>query len=213
MIMKKHMTDYLDEVCKSIKGRELRQTARSELAVHMSERYGELESDGLEADAAALETVKRMGDAETLGRRITAANRSFKGLINAFIGFVFFIFAISLFGIIDGVEFLWFVDFVSFAQIIVLTAAYAFLCCGRRLTLLRFINHFKNGALYASGISLIALLMILFQMMGGSPEETGYRLATALTSPLYGLLLSAAARIAESRLPAPEEGAIRDLLE
>jgi hypothetical protein len=207
------MTDYLDKTCKAIRGRELRQTARGELADHMRERYGDLLADGSEPEAAALETIKRMGDPETLGQRITAANRSYKGIINALIGLIFFVFAISLFGIIDGAEFVWFLDAASLVQVTVLAAAYAFLCCGRRLTFLKFVHHLKNGALYAGGISLIALLMIVFQMMAGSPEYIGYKLATALISLLYGLLLSAAARIAESRLPAPEDGIIKSLLE
>ncbi|MCL2697270.1 MAG: permease prefix domain 1-containing protein [Oscillospiraceae bacterium] len=211
--MQKYMTDYLDKTCAVIRGRELRQTARGELADHMRERYGDLIADGLEPEAAALETIKRMGDPETLGRRITEANRSHKGLINALIGLVLFIFGIFLIGAISGAEIIWYFDAASFTTVIILTVAYAFLCCGSKLTLLKFMRHIKSGALYAGGIVALATLILVFQSMADNPSAVGAALATTLIAPIYGLLLSAAARIAESRLPSPEDGAIKNLLE
>jgi hypothetical protein len=210
--MKKHMTDYLDEVCKSIKGRELRQTARSELAVHMSERYGELESEGLEADAAALETVKRMGDAQTLGRRITAANRSLRKTLIALGSLALFILSF-LFTVLLSGEPVWYLDAASFMAVGGLSTAYGILCCGRSLNLRSFFKHVKTGALYAGGISTLIGFIAILQIMGGDLQYLGTAVATAIITLIYGLTLSAAARIAESRLPAPQEGAIRDLLE
>jgi ABC-type multidrug transport system fused ATPase/permease subunit len=210
--MHKFMTDYLDETCKAVRGRELRQKARGELADHMRERYGDLVADGLEPEAAALETIKRMGDSETLGRRISKANRSIKGLINAFIGLGLFILAVIFINAVSRTEIIWFFDLVSLVFVVMLSLAFAFLCCGRKLTMLGFMRYFKSGALYAGGIGTIVGLMAMFQMMADDLERVGPALATALTTLLYGFLLSAAARIAESRLPSPEDGSIRNLL-
>jgi hypothetical protein len=211
--MQKFMTDYLDETCAAIRGRELRQTARSELADHMRERYGDFVADGLEPEMAALETIKRMGDPETLGKRITAANRSNKGLIYALIGLIIFITVITIIIIGHGASYWWFVDYWSLFSVVTLSAGYALLCCGRKLTILNFVRHVKTGALYAGGITSIIAFVLFLQVMAYKPEVLGLRAAFTVTSALYGLLLSMAARIAESRLPAPEDRAIKNLLE
>jgi hypothetical protein len=211
--MQKFMTDYLDEVTKAVKGRELRQTARGELADHMRERYGDLLADGLEPEMAALETIKRMGDPETLGQRITKANRSNKGLIYALIGLIIFITVITMIIIGHGASYFWFIDYWSLFSVVTLSAGYTFLCCGRKLTVLNFVRHIKTGALYAGGITSIIAFVLFLQVIVFTPEYAGLRAAFTVLSALYGLLLSMAARIAESRLPAPDDGTIKNLLE
>jgi len=211
--MQKFMTDYLDEVCKSVRGKELRQTARGELADHMRERYGDLIADGLEAETAALETIKRMGDPETLGQRISEANRSHKGLFYGLCGLILFVSVITAIIIGHDASFIWFIDFWSLFAVLNLSAAYALLCCGRKLTVLNFVRYIKTGALYAGAITSITAFVLFLQALVASPDFAGMRMAFTLISLIYALLLSAAARIAESRLPAPEDGAIKNLLD
>jgi len=206
------MTDYLDETCKAIRGRELRQTARGELADHMRERYGDLIQEGLEAEAAALETIKRMGEPELLGQRITKANRSLRKTLIALGSLALFILSF-LFTILLSGEPIWYLDAASFVAVGGLSTAYGILCCGRNLSLRNFFKHVKTGALYAGGISTLIGFIAILQIMAVDLSHLGSAVATAIITLIYGLALSAAARIAESRLPAPEDGVVKGLLE
>jgi len=109
------MTDYLDTVCGAVRGKTLRQAARAELAGHMKERFEDLLTEGLVEEAAALETIKRMGDPETLGKRITRANYSPIGLISIFAGLILLVGAFIVTGNILNVEFIWFIDYSAAA--------------------------------------------------------------------------------------------------
>jgi hypothetical protein len=178
----------------------------------MRERYGDLLADGLEPEMAALETIKRMGDPETLGQRITKANRSLRKTMIALGSLALFILSF-LFTILLSGEPVWYLDAASFMAVGGLSAAYGILCCGRELNLRNFFKNVKTGALYAGGISTLIGFIAILQMMSGDLQYLGSAIATAIITLIYGLTLSAAARIAESRLPAPEDGAIRKLLE
>jgi hypothetical protein len=211
--MQRLMVDYLDNVCAAIRGGELRQAARSELADHMRERYDGFIAEGKEPQAAALETIKRMGTPEALGQRITAANRSYKGLIYALFGLILFVGSVFVLGARFDARFVWYVDPIGIFSVLALSAAYSFLCCGRNLTMLKFVQGVKIGALYASGIVFITAFVIFLQGLGENPDGLGLMLATTVLSPLYALLLSAAARIAEKRLSYREPGTIRGLVD
>ncbi|MCL2018162.1 MAG: permease prefix domain 1-containing protein [Oscillospiraceae bacterium] len=211
--MQKFMSDYLDEVCTNIRGKTVRQVARGELFDHMKERYAGLLDEGLTEEAATLETVKRMGDPETLGRRITAANRSVSELIILCMGFI--LTALIFIGVLAalGAEFEWFIDTISFIVVLGFSAVYGFLYCGRKLSLINFLSGVKTGALYAGAVSCILGVMTVLHRIGENPDSIGYVISIAMVSLLYGFLISAAARIAERRLLPTGDGVIRGLIE
>lgn len=211
--MQKFMSDYLDTVCGAVRGKALKQATRVELADHMKERFEDLLEEGLGEEAAALETIKRMGDPETLGKRITKANYSPIGLISIFCGLILLVGAFIVTGKVLSVEFIWFIDFNALFFVVVLSAAYGFMCERGKPTWISLLRGAKTGALYAGGILCIMAMAAMFQSMADDPASIGYKLGTSLISPLYGLLLSAGARVAEKRLTIPEAGEIKGLLE
>ncbi|MCL2078017.1 MAG: permease prefix domain 1-containing protein [Oscillospiraceae bacterium] len=214
--MQKDMSDYLDRVCAAIRGNTLRQAARGELADHINERYGELLKEGLAPETAALETVKRMGDPETLGRRISAANRmsfSCRGLVTIGIGLAVAVLILALGFYTIGGELAFFIDLPSLILVGGLSAAYALLHCGKEMSLLRFLGALKTGALYAGVIIWIIGIMTMLHKMQSDPYTVGSIIAVSMISLLYGLLISAAARITEKHLSPPEAGVIRGLIE
>jgi len=206
------MTDYLDRVCAEIRGGELRQAARSELVDHMKERYDSFIAGGAEPEDAALETIKRMGDPEELGHRITAVNRPIGGLIFGFVGFVLFLLTSLIIISIRG-DFSWFFDEMAFLTVVILSAACGFLLCGFKFNLSKFINGVKFGALYAGGLGFVVGIICMLFGMAESLEGVGDTIATAMLSLFYGILLSLAAKIAGSRISAREPGAIRGLVD
>jgi hypothetical protein len=201
------MTDYLDNVCAAIRGGELRRAARSELVDHMRERYDWFIAEGKEPEAAALETIKRMGDPELLGQRISKANHSGKGIFFGLIGLVVFIIA-SLFVIGIHGHFDWFIQPFEFFIVAVLSAACGFLFCGFRFDLTKFIIGIKFGALYAGGMLFVVGIICMLYGMAPTPEGIGDAMATAMISLYYGTLISLAAKIAEGK-----SGKIRGLVD
>ncbi|MCL1824008.1 MAG: permease prefix domain 1-containing protein [Oscillospiraceae bacterium] len=211
--MQKFMSDYLDEVCAAVRGSALKQAARIELTDHMKERYADLTQEGFSEENAALETVKRMGEAEVLGKRITAANRSVYAILAPLCGLGLFVFALVLMFFGKGGRFAYFYDPSSFLGVTGLTVAFGVLSCKSKPELIKFIRGFKSGALYAGGIIWVVGIILMLNRMAEDPASVGFNIAVAMISLLYGLLLSAAAKIAENHITVPEAGAIRGLLE
>jgi len=130
--------------------------------------------------------------------------KSRKGLIAGIGGLVLFI-AFFLFLVYGVGELEWLLDSFSFCVVVGLSAAYGFMYCRLEFSIQKFFKGVKTGALYAGVISFLVVLIAILQVLGEQPEVTGYKTAIALIAPLYGLLLSAAARIAEVWLAPSDE--------
>jgi hypothetical protein len=102
-------------------------------------------------------------------------------------------------------ELSWYIDFLCFILVAGLSVAYGLMCCKGEVNLLKVIKGIKTGALYAGGINVVIYINVTIQIMGVDFASTGNLILAALNSILYGLLLSAAARIAEIWLTPPNE--------
>ncbi|MCL2638112.1 MAG: hypothetical protein FWD48_07025 [Oscillospiraceae bacterium] len=120
--------------------------------------------------------------------------KSHKWLI---IGLVLFIIGI-LFSILHIGELQWVTrhSFI-FCMILIISFAFGLVNCKDGFSLFKISRGVRIGALYAGGICFMVAIIATFHIAGEVPEETGYRLTYALNSVLYGLLISAGARIAE----------------
>lgn len=201
--MQKCVSDYLDCVCAAIHGKALRSAARAELIVHMAERCEELVGCGMDEETAALSAVARMGDPSELGRRIADANRP-KGKIASLIGGAVLLTTGILYAVYStGGNLANVFDMSAAVIVLFLASAYALLSCGGKFTALRFLRGLKVGALYAGAISMvIGIILVLTNLTDLSALGPG--LSLTLISVLYGVLLSAAAGVIESRIKPPE---------
>ena len=69
------MGQFLDQVCAKIRCRAVHQDIRDELAGHMQELAGRYQADGMDADAAAREAVRQMGDSAAIGAQLDKKHR------------------------------------------------------------------------------------------------------------------------------------------
>lgn len=66
---------FLDEVCAKVRCRAVHQDIRDELAGHMQELADRYQADGMDADAAAREAVRQMGDSAAIGAQLDKKHR------------------------------------------------------------------------------------------------------------------------------------------
>jgi hypothetical protein len=127
-----------------------------------------------------------------------------KGLIAGLIGFVLFIitFLIAIFSV--G-ELVWYIDFLCFLLVLGLSVGYGLMHCRKEVSLLKVVEGTKTGALYAGGICFFVALIVIFQILGTDLLPLWSSISFAIIAPLYSLLISAAARIAEIWLTPTDE--------
>lgn len=73
--MHKAVEQFLDGVCEKVRCRAVHQDIRDELAGHIEELSADYRADGMDADAAAREAVRQMGDCADIGMALDKRHR------------------------------------------------------------------------------------------------------------------------------------------
>jgi hypothetical protein len=193
--MRKIMSDYLDTVCAGIADKQLRTAIHAELTAHLREHFADLAAEGKTEDEAAMLAVASMGDARELIRKLNTANRSKRGLLLAA--------ACSASVLLLAATVLRELSLGSYFHppaliITLLLAGLLSLACTARgqITVNTFCRSLSGNGLISGGIVLIIGFVSTMTRLD-TPETIGPHVAVAILAMLYGLMLSAAAKIVE----------------
>jgi hypothetical protein len=149
-----------------------------------------------------------MGDPETLGRRIAAANRPYQSLLTLLGGA-----ALMTAGLLlavwwgGGIYPLHFYDLSALATVIILSGGYGLMVCRGKPTWPAFLRGVHTGAIYAGVLGFLIGGIIMLENLS-DPQALGPGIQLCLLNILYGVFVSAAARVAEHRVTPPEPGSI-----
>jgi hypothetical protein len=206
--MEKSISDYLDAVCAPIHSKVVSAAARAELTDHLAERCREFAEQGLDEADAARQALSLMGDPETLGRRIAAANRPYQSLLTLLGGTA--LIAAGLFLAVwwgGGINPLSLYDLGSLVAVIILSGGYGLMVCRGKPTWPVFLRGVRTGALYAAVLLTVTSCIMILEKLD-NVDTLGPAIAVAVMSLFYGIVLSMAARVAEHRVTPPEPGSI-----
>lgn len=69
------LQEYVDQVCRQVKARELRQEIREEIAGHLDELWESMRAEGLDEEAAARQAIAQMGDTDSVAQGLNRVHQ------------------------------------------------------------------------------------------------------------------------------------------
>jgi hypothetical protein len=190
--MYKIISDYLDSATSGIRGKRRREALREELNAHIREHMERIVAGGATEDEAARQAIAAMGESSELAKQISGRRGSFPAMPVVAGAFAALVLA-TLIAISGGV--IWqFVSAASLYLVVVFGGAIA-VAPLRKFNWHGFWRNLSSSAILAGVLGVVTSMIIMCGRLS-APEMIGPSVSVALISLFYGLLLSAAARIA-----------------